>query len=138
MPVQESSAMTTSKRELLAVSCWRISLSPLRFRSLAFGLHLTREHVISIASSALRALDFQRAKFLLNDPDTMGKGKSANPAEAHRKQYSYFVFVPLPSLSRKGFAKERTQEGLPFPDCRGTRMLTRPQTVEQGREAEEP
>lgn len=68
----------------------------------------------------------------------MGKGKSANPAEAHRKRNLIWFLHAAHPVPRQGPAKERTQKGMFPPVERVSPTLTRPQTVEQDRQAEEP
>ena len=79
MPVQEPSIVTTSKWGLLAAGCLRVSLwGPLACIRLP---HDSEARDVGFPSA--QALEFWRATFPFNYSDVMGKGKSANPADAY-------------------------------------------------------
>lgn len=86
---------------------------PLRSRSLAFGFHLTREHVMFAASERP---SIRVPTFLFTTLNVMGKGKNANPAEAYRRRQFVWFLHAAHFAPREGPAKEGTQEGMFF--CR--------------------
>lgn len=98
---------------------------PLRSRSLAFGFHLTRKHVMSIASGCPSVGTLAR-QFCSKTPTSWGRTRVLIQQRRTVSNILCGSCIPLIVAFRQGPAKERTQEGMLFPPDGVTRMLTRP------------